>query len=165
MHKSRLTSEIDTELCRVADRMESNREALVSLQQDAHRHYGSYADIPFSDLVRSGERNVARVVALLRRTPELPQTITEDEAATGRRRAQQGVASEDVLSLYREVFGMLRDAFIRTAQDEGASVEAIFAGTRLLWEGADEMMQALLVSRHQLQLADAREEERRTRRR
>ncbi|WP_147201231.1 hypothetical protein, partial [Pseudonocardia asaccharolytica] len=139
-------------LARVAQRLEEQSGPLVDQQLAALSRFPSYRRVPAEDLRRSCERNVLRVVTSLRGDPRLPPEIEEDEHDSGRRRALQGVPSDDVVAAYRAVLGVLRDAFLDAAASLSIPLDAVLAGTRRLWELTDRFSTELVSARHQLDL-------------
>lgn len=145
----------------VAERMTARTPDLVARQLAFLRTLASYSRVPDDDLRRSCERNVARVVATLEQHGELPREVEEDERASGQRRALQGVPAEDVVEAYRGVLALLRDAFIEDATAAGADPRAVLDGTRLLWDLTDRYSNVLVAARQQVEIDDARQDERR----
>lgn len=145
----------------VAERMTARTPELVARQLAFLRALPSYSRVPDDDLRRSCERNVARVVAALEQHDELPREVAEDERASGQRRALQGVPAEDVVEAYRGVLALLRDAFIEDATAAGADPRAVLDGTRLLWDLTDRYSNVLVAARQQVEIDDARQDERR----
>lgn len=150
----------DRLLAIVAARLRERTDELVRRQLVALREIRSYARVPDDDLVRSCRRNVARVVAALELHDGLPPDIAEDERASGRRRALQGVPAEDVVGAYRTVLALLRDAFIEEASSLGADPAVILASTRRLWDLTDRYSDVLVAARQQVDLDAARSDER-----
>lgn len=148
--------DVITELRAVADLFEARTDELVDRQWAEHSRHPSYAVIADDDLRRSGERNVSRIVAVLRGDPRLPDGVPEDEFATGRRRALQGVPTEEMTALFRAVIGRLRDAFVEICRAAEVGVEAILTGLQWLWRSADETTSAMLAGYHSAELDQAR---------
>ncbi|WP_459986702.1 PucR family transcriptional regulator [Nocardioides sp. AN3] len=111
------------------------------------------------DLRRSLERNVARVVATINQQEELPPQVEEDERATGRRRAMQGIPIESVVDAYRSHLALLRDAFMEEATAIELDPEAVLGGIRRLWDLADHYAGVLTIAHHEAELAAARRNE------
>ncbi|MFD2416920.1 PucR family transcriptional regulator [Amycolatopsis pigmentata] len=150
----------DQELVTVALRMEQATPRLVDQQLTALRRFHSYRRVPEEDLRRSCERNVVRVVTSLRGAARLPPEIIEDERQSGRRRALQGIPSDDVVEAYRAVLGLLRDEFLAEAAKMSIPLESVLLGTRRLWELTDRFSSELVSARHQVDLDLVRREER-----
>lgn len=150
----------DPLLIAVAERMRGRVDELVELQLDALRRFRSYDRVPDDDLVRSCERNVARVVATLEQHDRLPVHIEEDERVSGQRRALQGVPSDEVAGAYRAVLAVLRDAFVEDAARAGADPTAVLEGTRRLWDLTDRYSGILVAARQQVDIDAARRDER-----
>jgi len=145
-------------LAQVAGRIEASAPLLVEQQMAALRRFHSYRRVPEEDLHRSCERNVVRIVTSLRGHEQLPPGIEEDERASGRRRALQGISSVDVVEAYRAVLGVLRDAFLTEAAHESVPLDAVLLGTRRLWELTDHFSSELVSARHQVDVDLARRE-------
>ncbi|HKT04270.1 MAG TPA: hypothetical protein VJT31_32495, partial [Rugosimonospora sp.] len=143
----------------VAERIRARTDELVARQLAELRRIRSYRRVPDDDLLRSCRRNVARVVATLEQQDTLPPSIEEDERASGRRRALQGVPVQDVVAAYRVVLAVLRDAFIEEAGAAGADAVAVLAGTRRLWDLTDRLSDVLVSARHEVDIDAARRDE------
>lgn len=150
----------NADLVRVADQLESAMPSLVERQRSALHHFASYRRVPEEDQRRSCERNVVRVVSSIRGSQQLPAWIEEDERASGRRRALQGIPSDDVVAAYRAVLVVLRDAFLDEAAAAGIPLETVLLGTRRLWELTDRFSGELVSARHQVDLDLVRRHER-----
>ncbi|GAA3523127.1 PucR family transcriptional regulator [Amycolatopsis ultiminotia] len=146
-------------LATIADRLLVRRAALVDAQMTQLRTFRSYNRVPDDDLLRSCERNVARVVATLEQRDSLPPGIEEDERDSGRRRALQAIPADDVVKAYRAVLRVLRDAFIEEASAVSADPWDVLAGTRKLWELTDRYSDVLVAARQQADIDSARREE------
>lgn len=147
-------------LATVAHRLEERRHDLVEIQLQALRQLRAYDRVPDHDLRRSCLRNVARVVATLEVRDRLPEGIEEDERMSGRRRALQGVPTEDVVEAYRVVLALLRDAFIEEAIGAGADPWEALGGARRLWDLTDRYSNVLVSARQQVEIEAARRDER-----
>lgn len=154
MHRS------DSLLRTVAGKLMERSDELVERQLTALRAFSSYERVPEDDLRRSCLRNIARVVATLEQQKQLPSAIEEDERASGRRRALQGVPSDDVQQAYRVVLSVLRDAFIEEAHASNADPRDVLAGTRRLWDLTDRYSSVLVAARQQVEIEAARRDER-----
>jgi putative transposase len=144
----------------LAGRLAARSDELVAKQMIALGQVRAYGEVPREDLVRSCRRNVARVVAVLEELEVLPPAIVEDERMSGRRRALQGVATEDVVEAYRLVLSVLRDAFIEEADRLGLDARQTLAGTVRLWELTDRYSNVLVAARAQVEIEAARQDER-----
>ncbi|HEY1971558.1 MAG TPA: helix-turn-helix domain-containing protein [Pseudonocardia sp.] len=149
----------DSLLATVAVRLQERTSELVELQLRALRRLVAYDRVPTDDLRRSCARNVARVVAALEQRHQLPPEIEEDERASGRRRALQGVPTDDVVEAYRLVLGILRDVFIQEAVRVEADPREVLAGTVRLWELTDRYSNILVAARQQVEIEAARRDE------
>jgi putative transposase len=149
----------DSLLATVAVRLQQRDAELVELQLRALRRLPAYHRVPTDDLRRSCARNVARVVAALEQRHQLPAEIAEDERASGRRRALQGVPTDDVVEAYRLVLGILRDVFIEEAVRAGADPREVLGGTLRLWELTDRYSNVLVAARQQVEIEAARRDE------
>lgn len=152
---------IDAQLDTAAEALWVRRDELVRRQVEALADFAEYRGVPDDELARSCERNVARVVSMLRNEDTLPSDIDEDERISGARRARQGIPAEVVVAAYRAVIGEIRDAFMDQAPQSGASVDAVLAGIRRLWALTDHFSSTLVAVRHEAELDVAREDERR----
>lgn len=150
----------DPLLVAVAERLRARGDELVGRQLTALRRFRSYDRVPDDDLLRSCERNVARVVATLEQHDHLPAHVEEDERASGQRRALQGVPAEEVAAAYRAVLAILRDAFMEDATRAGAEPAAVLEGTRRLWDLTDRYSGVLVAARQQVDIDAARRDER-----
>lgn len=103
---------------------------------------------------------MVRVVTTLRGGNELPPEVAEDERASGRRRALQGIPADEVVAAYRAVLGVLRDAFLTEAAAVGVAQDAVLLGVRRLWDLTDHYSSELVSARHQVDLDMVRREER-----
>ncbi|GAA4557854.1 helix-turn-helix domain-containing protein [Pseudonocardia xishanensis] len=148
--------DVADELRAVSAAVDARSEELVDRQFAAHSRHPAYAGIEEADLRRSGRRNVSRMVAVLRGDLGLPEAVPEDEYATGRRRALQGVPADQMSALFREVYATLREAFVEIARAEGIGVEAIMTGLQWLWRSADETTSAMLTGYHSAELDQVR---------
>lgn len=140
----------ETTLEAIADHLEDDLDRLTELQLQELARFKSYSDVPVDDLVRSSERNVARVVATLRGQVRLPPEVVEDERSTGRLRGLQGIPVEDVVEAYRAVIGCLRDAFLEEATARGVGLDTALEGVRRLWQLADSYSSELVNARQQV---------------
>jgi hypothetical protein len=147
-------------LTRVAERLDDQADVLVDQQIERLRSIASYARVPEDDLRRSAHRNVARVVAVLSARTELPTWVAEDERRSGRRRALQGIPSDDVVSAYRLALGSLRDSFLTEADRMEIPLEAVVLGMRRLWDITDRYSSELVMARHQFEIDVALRSER-----
>lgn len=156
-----LDPKIRDQLNYVATRLECREHSLVEAQWEAHKAFSSYDPVPSKDIERSALRIARRVVAALRGVVEQldPDTETELEYQVGRRRAQQGVPTEDMVKLYRAVIAQLRDEYFAEAEAAGLSHEAILAGIRLLWLISDTVPDAYLAGHREVVIDDIRSEE------
>src|SRR6201997_3029741 len=116
------------ELSQIADELRASADELAWRQVAVCRRFPSYDEVPDADLHRSSKRNVFRVVETLHGRDLLPTDISEDEGASSRRRAIQGVPAEDVLACYWAVLSVLRDEFITRATAAGLSPDVVLAG-------------------------------------
>jgi PucR C-terminal helix-turn-helix domain len=156
-----MEAESDRLLALAAERLRVRTDDLVARQMRVLRTIRSYDRVPDDDLLRSCRRNVERVVTTLERQDALPAHIDEDELASGRRRALQGVPSDDVAEAYRAVLAVLRDAFIEEATAVSADSWTVLAATRRLWDLTDRYTGVLVSARQQVEIDDARRDERR----
>ncbi|MCF7553312.1 CdaR family transcriptional regulator [Pseudonocardia sp. WMMC193] len=154
-----MPAEVAAELQAIAAAMAARAEEIVSRQWARAQEHPSYAVIDEEDLRASGRRNVSRAVAVLRGDPRPQERVTEDEFATGRRRARQGIPAEAMTTLFREVYGVLRDAVVETGRAEGVGVEALVTGLQWLWQSADETATTMLTGYHSAELDQVRAEE------
>lgn len=159
--RGRTVQSDDDLLTAVAQRLRARTNDLVDAQVRVLRGLRSYDQVPDDDLVRSCHRNVERVVATFTHRGRLPEHIEEDELASGRRRALQGVAADDVAEAYRAVLAVLRDAFIEEAAAASADPWAVLAGARRLWDLTDRYTGVLVSARQQVEIEDARRDEQR----
>lgn len=143
----------------VADALEAREDELTERQLDELVSIRSYRRLPREALERSSRRNVSRVVAMLRGDPGLPPDIVEDERESGRQRALQGVSAEDVVTAYRLVMGVLRDAVIECCGQAEVPLEVTLRTVRHLWELTDELSTELVAARRQIDVEVARREE------
>lgn len=156
----RLMDEGTPGLAAAVDRLEALSDELVARQMDALKHLGSYRRVPDDELRRSCRRNVVRVVTTLRGGDSLPPDVIEDERASGRRRAAQGIPAEDVVAGYRAVMGVLRDSFLHEAAEIEVPNATVLQGIRRLWDVTDHYSSELVSARHQFDLDLVRGEER-----
>src|SRR5260370_39832467 len=103
-------------------------------------------------LRRSLKRNVARVVAAIEQPEQLPPDIEEDERATGKRRALQGIPSESVVDASRSHLSALRDAFIDEAVSADLDPQTVLTGTLRLWDLTDKYTNVLIIAHHEAEL-------------
>jgi putative transposase len=147
-------------LALLAGRLSARADELVARQMQALRQFRAYDRVPRDDLVRSCHRNVARVVALLEQRDGLPASIEENERMSGRRRALQGVPTEEVVEAYRVVLSLLRDAFIKEATELGMDPGQVLGGAVRLWDLTDRYSSVLVAARQQVDIETARHDER-----
>lgn len=150
----------DDSLAPVASRLVCRSDELVDTHLRRLRTVRDYDPVSDADLRRSLKRNVARAVATLERRDRLPPEIEEDERATGKRRALQGIPTESVVDAYRSHLSSLREAFIEEATTANLAPQAIITGIRRLWELADHYSTVLTIAHHEAELDDARRAER-----
>jgi hypothetical protein len=148
------------QLSEIAEQLRTSADELAWRQVKVCRKFPAYNDVPDEDLHRSSKRNVLRVVETLNGRDILPAEISEDEAKSARRRAVQGVPSEDVVACYWAVLAVLRDEFIARASAAGIPSEVILAGTRRLWDMTDRLSGVLMQARQDIDIALARRDER-----
>jgi putative transposase len=160
MVESTVPDSRDGLLTMLAGRLAWRSEDLVERQIVALRQFGAYDRVPEDDLRRSCQRNVARVVAVLEQRDQLPPGVVEDERMSGRRRALQGVPTEDVVEAYRVVLSVLRDAFVEEAGTVGADPRQVMGGVLRLWELTDRYSNVLVSARQQVEIEAARRDER-----
>ena len=157
---NRLVGQADHEaLASVAAALEAASGQLVAQQIAALRAIPTYGRVAATSLQRSCARNVVRVAQTLRGSEALPGSIEEDEHVSGRERAMAGIPAEDVIGAYRLVMGVLRDAFVETALDQGLPFDVVLRGTRQLWETTDALSNELVAARRQIDTEIARREE------
>jgi hypothetical protein len=150
----------DGMLALLAGRLSDRADELVARQMEALRQFPAYNRVPRDDLVRSCHRNVARVAAVLEQQDSLPTSIEENERMSGRRRALQGVPTDEVVEAYRVVLSVLRDAFIEEATALGMDQGQVLGGTLRLWELTDRYSNVLVAARQQVDIETARHDER-----
>jgi|GEM_PF-1496230 len=143
----------------VAVEMLARAEELTRLQLAALRKIRVYDRVPAGALRRSALRNVHRVAGVLAGHDHLPPE-DDDERSSGADRAVQGIPAEDVVSAYRVVMGILREAFIACAESLDVPPDAILAGTRLLWDLTDRYSTELVAASRRIDLDFARRDER-----
>ena len=119
----------------IASALDARADELVEEHLQHLRAIREYDPVSDTDLRRSLIRNVRRVVAALSEQPQ--PHVDEDEAATGSRRALQGVTAETMLEAYRAQISHLRDAFLDEAEAAALDLKATQAGLRALWDLAD----------------------------
>ena len=150
----------DVVLALLGSRLADRADELVARQMEALGQFPAYGRVPRDDLIRSCHRNVARVVAVLEQHDNLPARIEESERMSGRRRALQGVPTEEVVEAYRVVLSVLRDAFIEEATELGMDLRQVLGGTVRLWELTDRYSNVLVAARQQVEIETARHDER-----
>lgn len=133
-------------LASASSRLAERAGSLVDVQLRRLRGVREYDGVSDVDLRRSLERNVARVVATINQQEELPPQVEEDERATGRRRAMQGIPIESVVDAYRSHLALLRDAFMEEATAIELDPEAVLGGIRRLWDLADHYAGVLTIA-------------------
>src|SRR6201996_4630615 len=148
------------ELTQIADGLRASADQLAWRQVAVCRRFPSYDKVPDADLHRSSRRNVFRVVETLDGRDLLPADVSEDEGASSRRRAVQGVPAEDVLACYWAVLSVLRDEFIARATAAGLPSDIVLAGTRRLWDMTERLGGVLMQARHEIDIDLVRHDER-----
>lgn len=148
------------QLGEIAEVLRASADELAWRQIAVCRTFASYDHVSDEDLYRSCWRNVFRVVETLHGRNILPADISEDEGKSSRRRAVQGVPSEDVVACYWAVLAVLRDEFIARAGAAGIPPEIILAGTRRLWDMTDRLSVVLMQARQEIDIDIARRDER-----
>ncbi|MGQ0466237.1 MAG: PucR family transcriptional regulator [Sporichthyaceae bacterium] len=143
----------------VADALESRAEELTRRQLRELATVRSYRSLPKDALSRSSRRNVVRVVAMLRGQANLPPEIEESELESGRQRALQGVPTEDVVTAYRLVMGVLRDELVEASGAANVPLEVTLRVVRQMWELTDDLSTELVAARRQIDVEVARREE------
>jgi hypothetical protein len=143
---------------RLACRADELAETFLQRVRSTVRAYDAVSD---ADIRRSLKRNVARVVAAIEQHEQLPPDIEEDERATGKRRALQGIPSEFVVDAYRSHLSALRDAFIDEAVSAGLDLQTVLTGTLRLWNVTDKYTNVLIIAHHEAELEAARRDEQR----
>jgi putative transposase len=132
---------------------------LIARQMAQLRAIRSYRRVPAAALRRSCRRNVVRVAEMLCGRGDLPADISEDEHASGRQRAMQGIPAEDVVAAYRAVMGVLRDAVVEHASALDVPMEATLRALCRLWELTDDLSTELVGARRDIDVEIARREE------
>jgi putative transposase len=151
-----MSESLDAQLALVAGKLPVDE--LVTAQVRVTAGIGSYRVVPLSEVRPSAHRNVVRVLAAL--GGEHSGDVVEDERETGRRRALQGVPVSDVLAAYRNGIALLRDEFLRTAQAQAISAEAMLLGAQRIWQLGDEYGNEFLAGHREAELDLARREKR-----
>jgi hypothetical protein len=132
---------------------------LIARQMAQLRAIRSYRRVPVAALRQSCRRNVVRVAEMLRGRTDLPADVGEDEHASGRQRAMQGIPPEDVVAAYRAVMGVMRDAVVEHATALDVPIEATLRALCQLWELTDDLSTELVAARHAIDVEIARREE------
>lgn len=143
----------------VADALMSRADALVEAQLTAVREFAGYDRIPAPALRDSAMRNVLRVVSVLRGSSDLPAEAVENERSSGQNRAIQGIPADVVVGAYRAVMSVLREEFLRTAQQLEIPPVDVLHATRLLWDLTDRYSSEVVAARQQIDIDFARRDE------
>lgn len=146
-------------LADIAAALDARTDELVEEHLHHLRAIREYDPVSDADLRRALVRNVRRTVAAISEQP--PPQVEEDERATGRRRALQGVTAETMLEAYRSQLSHLRDAFLAEAGTAGLDPPATQSALRALWDLTDRCSAVLVRAHSEAGLDASRRHERR----
>ena len=147
---------------RVLVRVAGLTDRLVDTIQDSNPGYRSTKVVPEDDLWRSCHDNLTRILQLVGSDEaRFDQEYYDAARATGRRRAEQGLALDDLLRSFRIGGRLVWEALVEEARSLGVDNDGMLdVGTRV-WEVVDRSSAQVATAYHEAERNAVRADEQR----